>query len=1239
MTGREMRLMNRGSVSYWNRMMAAILSAIIVVLSLPIMADAGMADPFETLKFDLGGLGTEPGFIGVSASQGYDAQLGYGFANVDAVEDVTAGGTGELADAVNFIPDGSNHIFNVDLPVGVYKITVTTGNNNSATIVAENIPQVYFMTGNNAVDSFTIPVTDGQLNIYATRGVGDVFAISSIVIEQETTGTTTKPTIWVCGDVTVASKYNIPDEETHGWGQYLANYIDTSVYDVRNISVSEPSSALYYSLFETVEYYGKSGDILILAEGIEDYIEEERAHPNAIDSSTYVSNMTAMVKSGKDRGMTVYLVKQQGILEDSLQYPIPQEKWFSKEIDAIAASEGVGIIDLFHPWLEFCLEKSDKVAVDYYRYNFYPNARGADALAQIVASQLFPAPPVPSDSNSYDLPEFNTASSITYETVVSGGAVANPHKGFVMTAYNPYMISSSYQYGIGGSANNKAWDVVTICSGEPRWEDLNPAPGVYDWTEIDEMLEACEKNGLTYGIRIMPYSPITGSNDNYGAEHNFIPDWVFGPGKAQMVRIQRSDDDNVWVDYPVWDDPYYLQAHKDFVAALAAKYDGDPRVEFIDVRPFGDWGEWHTSSVVENLIPSVAVQEDMIKFYADSFSSTTLAITSDAWGEVYDYALSLGITKRDDGLIATPNREWNLIPAYEANLPVIAENYGPYSSLLKIQPQSPFDHQKWTPTRFRETIEISHMSIYALDQDSECSYVFYKENQALIDEMVNRMGYNFTVTSAKRSGNRLQVTICNTGLAPAYFDINLCAEIVDANGNKIASFGNPVLIESGSFHDETEKTFIFEYTGTLDDNAIICLAMYDKNNQYVAGKDPTIKFDNKNTLSNNRLKLVQNYQVVNFEMNGHGDQITAQQITTGGKVTRPANPSATGYIFVGWYTDKTLKTAYNFNSTVDKNIRLYAKWSVASSPTPSPKPTTKPSATPSPKPAATPKPTATATPTPTAVVTQAPTTVPTNTPQVSTPTPAPVVTEVPESDISKFAERLYTTCLGRASEPAGKLYWIDRLMNGMTGADAAHEFFFSNEFINKNLSDTEFVTRLYRTFMDREPDQGGLDYWLGELKTGKSREFVFDGFINSTEWANVCLKAGILSGGTTNPTITKEPTDATIAFATRLYTTCLCRPADLGGVKYWSTELANMRKSGTEVAYGFFFSKEMMNKKISDAEFINRLYATFMNRNPDQGGFNYWMAQLKKSDRKTVFYQFAACKEFADICTSLGIIR
>ena len=67
---------------------------------------------------------------------------------------------------------------------------------------------------------------------------------------------------------------------------------------------------------------------------------------------------------------------------------------------------------------------------------------------------------------------------------------------------------------------------------------------------------------------------------------------------AKKIQIDlRGTDYHAYA--PVWDDSIYIWAAKEFAKALAEKYDGDPRIEYIDIRTFGEWGEWHTSHILE----------------------------------------------------------------------------------------------------------------------------------------------------------------------------------------------------------------------------------------------------------------------------------------------------------------------------------------------------------------------------------------------------------------------------------------------------------------------------------------------------------------------------------------------------------------------------------------------------------------------------------------------------------------
>ena len=119
---------------------------------------------------------------------------------------------------------------------------------------------------------------------------------------------------------------------------------------------------------------------------------------------------------------------------------------------------------------------------------------------------------------------------------------------------------------------------------------------------------------------------------------------------------------------------------------------------------------------------------------------------------------------------------------------------------------------------------------------------------------------------------------------------------------------------------------------------------------------------------------------------------------------------------------------------------------------------------------------------------------------------------VDREKIRAFVERLYTECLGRKAEKQGLEYWTDALVNGMTGSEVAYGFVFSDEYKMRNTSDRQFVTMLYHTILDREPDTSVVD-WVYKMELyGLSRKGVFNGFMQSEEFSNLCTQSGIVPG-------------------------------------------------------------------------------------------------------------------------------
>ena len=477
-------------------------------------------------------------------------------------------------------------------------------------------------------------------------------------------------------------------------------------------------------------------------------------------------------------------------------------------------------------------------------------------------------PVSPSDSSIVQT-EVSDTTKISYSLKPFSGPLSNPHKGFTVPTGGAWTFVPEFEYGPYGSLNNKAWDLVSYGSGYQQWNKLNPAKGVYDWSELEKLLNALAEHNMTYALRVLPYTPSFIKSDfPPEEEYDWTPPFVYEMGAKKMQINLRGTDFRAYA--PIWDDTIYIRAAKEFAKALAEKYDGDPRIEYIDVRTFGEWGEWHTSHILGSEMPADSVLFDMLDYYASVFKKTQLVLPSNGFGEVYTHALKLGITKRDDGFIGIPGRPDTLLRAYEANLPTIAENIAGYRTMLDYDDLIPGGSQKWTAERWVDAITTAHLTYYVLDQDNDCGYHFYNDNKALADSMSKVIGYNFrisnaellTITDSKNTTNTLNITVKNTGVAPCFFDIYMVAEFVDSSGNALEQLGETVAIKKGTFKDEMVKEISFTSTipARLSNVAqmpgvFVALSIYESEEAFKAGKNPTVRFDNDGILENKKLLL------------------------------------------------------------------------------------------------------------------------------------------------------------------------------------------------------------------------------------------------------------------------------------------------------------------------------------------------------------------------------------------------
>ena len=296
-------------------------------------------------------------------------------------------------------------------------------------------------------------------------------------------------------------------------------------------------------------------------------------------------------------------------------------------------------------------------------------------------------------------------------------------------------------------------------------------------------------------------------------------------------------------------------------------------------------------------------------------------------------------------------------------------------------------------------------------------------------------------------------------------------------------------------------------------------------------------------------------------------------------------------------------------------------------PTPDPEEPGDPSVTPVPG-----DPTPTTTPDP-----EDPTPTETPTP-TTTPTPTPEPT--PDPTFEDFIERLYHIALDRDSEKEGKDFWSEKVSKGeYTGADCARFFLLdAPEFLNRKLSDKDFVETLYRTFFDRESEEGGREYWLGVLKKGTSKRDVVNGFIESTEWCNVCATYGVKSGAKWHKA--EFASKNAIAFTKQLYNVALSRDPSEKELNSMSLALTTLDKSAASCVKQIFAGKEFAGNKLPSIEFVRRLYQAVLGREADTEGLNFWVKKLDTGTKPIVAIRaFACCYEFEKFCNANAFER
>ena len=110
---------------------------------------------------------------------------------------------------------------------------------------------------------------------------------------------------------------------------------------------------------------------------------------------------------------------------------------------------------------------------------------------------------------------------------------------------------------------------------------------------------------------------------------------------------------------------------------------------------------------------------------------------------------------------------------------------------------------------------------------------------------------------------------------------------------------------------------------TVREGKTIAVIKVTDNSSPVQEKEITIDIDEVSEDTSTKFQ-------VSFDSKG-GTTVPSQSVAEGGKVTKPTNPTRSGYSFTGWFADEACTKAFDFTTAVGGNITLYAGWKANSS--------------------------------------------------------------------------------------------------------------------------------------------------------------------------------------------------------------------------------------------------------------------------------------------------------------------
>lgn len=332
----------------------------------------------------------------------------------------------------------------------------------------------------------------------------------------------------------------------------------------------------------------------------------------------------------------------------------------------------------------------------------------------------------------------------TFAQTDHGEALNNPGMGLHFAYYDNFL--QHYGDGTAKSDTLDYFEGMNIVYLRVPWSFIEQQDDVFQWERLDSVIRHWKAKGKRVGMRFTSHE----------VEEQAAPLWLRDDKGAGGFMRSSYTFDQPWIPNS-WDTVFFNE-YKEFMQAVATRYDNNPDVEFIEMGALGAWGEGHSQPI------STQTWDKFAAMFEEVFTNTTILWPDDS--RYIQPAVRHGFGMYDDS-IGWNNNGGNTEAANQIwrNNPVRVEMTHYYESA----PHVLFTTQ---PGFVLEAVERIHGSYFLVHAYADR---YWDEQKEYVRKMNQRIGYRFNFPSISWPGSvtadtlvETQLNIRNAGVAPNY---------------------------------------------------------------------------------------------------------------------------------------------------------------------------------------------------------------------------------------------------------------------------------------------------------------------------------------------------------------------------------------------------------------------------------------------------------------------------------------